>query len=341
MNPSAGGYIVEQPERRVWMQSSEILFVVNDLREAYHKLSNSNSNPTAASHLSLAQWCITNRLYEEASAELKNCLKKDADNKEATALQTKLTDAMRTSLPSPAARSARLMTADGFLQPELESLGGLSRDTATQFTSKIQPLLINKCGNASCHGTNSTNEFRLIGSRGGSVSRHNTERNLAAVMKNIEPKEILISPILSVTKGPHGGKANIFGDPAGPEQLKMLKAWTKLAAEEMQATDTQLAQRPRINSQSHAKRSPRHINDSKVTPAGYSSDGVPQDGSSAVEHDSAPRELPADDKVTTELKPLAPAKNDSGDRSSETKKLNTVPKTRDAFDPENFNRKSK
>jgi hypothetical protein len=341
VNQSAGGYIVEQPDRRNWYQYSEIMFVVNDLREAYHKLSSSVTNPTAASHLSLAQWCISNRLYDEASDELKKCLKQDPEDKEAKSLLLKLTDAMRSSLPSPASKPARLMTADGFLQPGLESLGGLSRDTSTQFTSKIQPILMNKCGNASCHGSTSSNEFRLIGSRGGSVSRHNTERNLAAVMKYIDSKEILVSPFLNVLKNSHGGKGLIFGDLAGVEQVKTLKAWTKVAAEEMQANETQLAQRPKINGQRHAKRGVSSIHDPEVKPAGFTASEMPEEGSSVADRKSPPRELPADDKTTANMKPLNSSTQDISDEASRKEKTNTEPKTRDAFDPENFNRRSK
>ena len=339
INPSSGGYIIEQPERRVWYPSNEILYIVKDLHEGYQQLRNSVVNPTAATHMTLAEWCLSNRLYDEASEELKKCLKQDPQNKKANLLSKQVADVMRGNLPSPATKPARPMAADGFLQPEVESLGGLSRETAAQYTSKIQPLLINKCGNAACHGANSSHEFRLTGVRGGSVSRHNTERNLAAVMKYIDVQGVSHSPILSASKSGHGGRGPVFQDPGGAEQIRLLRTWTQNAAEEMKAHDAQLALRPTIKGP--AKKSSRPTSSQEVIPAAYTSEST----DSPTRNVPPPRELPTDDeneKVSSARpKPLVVLPHDGDSPPVQNEKPKPEPKTRDAFDPENFNRRFK
>ena len=215
---SAGGCLIEQPDRRLWFQATEVKFVVNNMHEAYCKHRDSITVPKAETHLALAKWCLSYGLMDEARAELKKCLEINPEHKESSLLLEQLAEKVRPIPP-----------------PEVDSLGGLSKETAMEFTSKIQPLLLNKCGNAACHGNTSSNGFRLVGSRGGGlISRQSTERNLTEAMKQIDRESAGRSPLIQVAKSGHAGKGPIFGDPATSEQLKMLKTWTQIAAEEMQ-----------------------------------------------------------------------------------------------------------
>jgi hypothetical protein len=125
--------------------------------------------------------------------------------------------------------------AYGIELPDVESLAGLSRETAACFTTRIQPLLLNKCGNAACHGSKSESSFQLEQIRGtGNGHRVHTERNLAAVLKQIELQRPADSPLLQHGVSPHGGmaRANFFG-PAGEKQLKMLRNWIRVASLEL------------------------------------------------------------------------------------------------------------
>lgn len=242
---NGGGYLVEQPNGRLQLGVDEVQFVFSNLREGYRKLRDSVVHPTPASHVDLATWCISHRLYDEAQDELKKCLKEDPENEQARRLLQRLTDTMRVNLPPAGIPSTPRKSAEGFLQPSVESLGGLSRETATQFTSRIQPLLLNKCGNAACHGLSSSNEFRLSTARiGGNGSRQTTERNLAETMKYIDLDDVARSPLLSVSQNHHGGRGTIFVGPAGTEQMKLLRTWALTVAREKQAEANQLRQAP-------------------------------------------------------------------------------------------------
>jgi hypothetical protein len=326
---NAGGYLVEQANGRVQVSADEVRFVVNDLKEAYRQQRDSIVHPTPATHVALANWCISHRLNDEARDELKKCLKSDPNHEEARRLLQRLTDTMRAGLPPAAVPPAPIKTSDGFLQPNVESLGGLSRETATLFTSRIQPILLNKCGNASCHGTTAKNGFHLYNARsGGNGSRQNSERNLAEALRYIDFDDVSQSQLLSLSSGGHGGRGSIFTGPAASDQFKLLRSWAFTVAREKQAEANEFEQMPKITGKKNGKTtSPRvsqavHQGDDRAGMASQEDEAelIPASGQLIAKPGklSKPREIasnPGDDQATPVLQPFDP------------------------FDPEIFNRR--
>lgn len=319
---NAGGYLIEQQNGRVQVAKEDVKFIVNDLREAYRKQRDSVVEPTPATHVALANWCIAFRMLDEARDELKICLKSDPNHQEARRLLQRLADTIRADQPVPPPEPLPAKTADGFLQPNVESMGGLSRESAVQFTSRVQPLLLNKCGNASCHGTASKNEFRLTFARTqGAGTRQNSEQNLAQVMKYIDVNNLADSPLLAATRGAHGGKGAVFIGQAGAEQQKSIRTWAKTVALEKQAEQRELDQMPKLT----AKRGSKF----RVAQA------------SAV----------ADDETTTDVEPARAAFGGNDNATARTTKIPQELKAdptdakalamepEDPFDPDEFNRR--
>lgn len=319
---NVAGYLVEQPNGRVQVLTDDVKFIVNDLKEAYRKQRDSIAEPTPATHVALAQWCISYRLHEEARDELKKCLKTNPDHQEARRLLQRLTDTLRANMPARAEEPAPRKTVDGFIAPNAESLGGLSPDTAAQFTSRVQPLLLNKCGNASCHGASSSSDFRLTLSRGaGKGTRQNTERNLYETLRFLDLEMVSDSRLLRVAQGSHGGKGTIFVGPAGAEQMKALKAWAVAVAGEKRAENQKLEKRPRLVDLRNPK--------TRVTQASHT---TPQ---ATSEHDIA--------TAVSERDPDRPTVTDEArrpvvKRADPTDAIELAEEPADAFDPEVFNR---
>ncbi len=326
---NAGGYLVEQQSGRVQVSAEEVKFVVNDLKEAYRQQRDSVVHPTPSTHVALANWCISHRLNDEARDELKKCLKVDPEHEEARRLLQRLTDTMRVGLPPAVAPPAPLKTSDGFLQPNVESLGGLSRETATLFTSRIQPILLNKCGNASCHGNNATNDFRLSNARtSGNGSRQTSERNLAETLRYIDLDDVGKSQLLSLSTGGHGGRGAIFSGPAASDQFKLIRSWALTVAREKQAEANELEQMPKITGKKNTK-----TTKPRVTQAALASDEL----ESSTTHEDIEEVIPA--SGLTMAKP---------GRLSKPREIPTDPSDAEAtpalqpfdpFDPEIFNRR--
>ncbi len=253
VNRHAVGCYVERPGGSILIPKEQIRCVARDLRDAYRLQREQMLEPTSAMMIQLAEWCISYRLYDEAGDELRRAVRRDPENETARKLLARLDEMLRTE-PAKTFATAKTDPA-GFVAAEVESLGGLSKPTAAEFTAKIQPLLINKCANSGCHGGAGTESFRLVHVRLGSPNhRHGAEQNLAAVLKMIDVHEPQQSPLLKATQGAHGGAAfAFFGGANGTIQRELLEKWVKSVVAERKAEAEKHAQRtPLQNKKSNA-----------------------------------------------------------------------------------------
>lgn len=322
---NAGGHLIEQSNGRIQVPDDQVKFVVNDLREAYRKQRDAIVEPTPATHLALANWCISYNLLDEAREELKRCLKTDPSNNEARRLLARLVDTMRAGQPRAPAPLPNRKTVDGFEQRPVESLGRLSPAMAGLFTTRIQRLLVNKCGNASCHGSSSPNEFHVHVSRSGSrFAKSTSERNLAEVMRFIDIDNIGDSPFLRAFNGNHGGGGTVLTGQGSGEQYKMIRAWVKAVAEEKQAEAIEANEAPSIVKKSRGGKkrivqaSAKIEEPRMIEPDSDSEEMTPDDTESAQE------EIP-------KVRSAKPDPTDAAELASEPI---------DAFDPDEFNRQS-
>jgi hypothetical protein len=236
---SPGGFIVHQPQGTIVVPFHLVEFTARDLRDALRKFHERTPNPTGGFHVSLAQWCLRHQLLSEARGELLSALKLQPHRQDARAMLRRLDEVLDPPTPPPAVESGnrpgrpRLRQA-GFEVPEATSLAGLSRDAAREFTERVQPVLMNKCGNASCHGPAAGSEFRLARVRLTAAShRVHAERNLAVTLDYVDLEHPERSPLLVIPRGNHGRAGQtIFSGPAGDEQLGILREWVgRVAAE--------------------------------------------------------------------------------------------------------------
>lgn len=322
MTRNAGGWLVEQPNGRVQVPEDQVKLVADSLVDAYRKQRDAVAEPTPATHVMLAQWCVSYRLHDEARDELKKCLTLDPDHTEARRLLRRIDD---TLTPKPSALPAAatvLKTADGFVVPEVESLGGLSRETATTFTARVQPLLMNKCGNSACHGAASSSGFRLSAVRvGANGHRMHTERNLAEVLRLVDIHEPGLSPLLAVPQGRHGGATAIFSGPTGNEQLKSLRSFVKLVSQEKLKEEQELAARPSVVQKKKASASMTGVPVETTRP---------EAPSSATTQAAAARPTPEND---------APRSNRDSRPAGRAEAPDAEAPSDDAFDPQQFNRR--
>ena len=226
--PRPDGYEVEVQGGRMFIESARVRFIARDFEDAYQRMRASFSELTPQSHMELARWCLTNKRTDLARREVLDALHKDPNRIDAQRLLQ--------SLIQQSEQSAKSSGGSGLSEfpslarpagpvPEARSLAGLSRSVAQDFTRHIQPILMNKCSNAGCHGVRTTSSFQLTSShRGTSVSI--AERNLAAVMKQIDLSRPSSSPLLSALEGNHANtSAPLFRGRSGALQMKTLRDW--------------------------------------------------------------------------------------------------------------------
>ncbi|MGH7128100.1 MAG: tetratricopeptide repeat protein [Planctomycetaceae bacterium] len=234
ISENAGGYVVDLPNGSMLVPSDQVKFTARSKLDAYRQLRDEAPSPQPRYRLALARWCITNGLYDQAKQELSAVLATEPDHAEARATLRRLEELLnpenaihRTPIESPP------RTHDGFKLPEASSLSRLSPETAREYVTRVQPVLLNKCGNARCHGSAAENELRLSHSFGRNNHRIFAERNLAAILEYVNLEHPDRSPLLQVPRGNHGrGGRTIFVGPAGAEQRELLEVWVRRVAQE-------------------------------------------------------------------------------------------------------------
>lgn len=233
--PRPDGYDVQVPSGRMFIEASRVRFVARSMDDAYKRMRLSQTALTPESHMELARWCVTNKLPDYARREVLDALHLDPNRADAKRLLESLVRSQNPAALPDASMNSGLtqypsLRNSGGPIVETRSLAGLSRTVAQEFTRHVQPLLMNKCANAGCHGPGTTSSFQLASSRQGSNPTI-AERNLAAVLKQIDLSRPTSSPLIANMEGAHGGsKIPLFRGRSGAQQMGVLREWVEAVA---------------------------------------------------------------------------------------------------------------
>lgn len=232
----ADGYEVRFPGGPQFIESSRVLCVAESRADAWKHLRSTFPSLTPEIHLSLAKWCIRYQLEDCAERELLDALNLDPNRTEAMRLLEKVTGRRLADSSGKAGQrgSRAIPGAPGMAAPaSAQSLGGLSTENARSFVRRVQPLLSNRCAATGCHGPGSASEFHFSSIRNGSTPL-TAERNLAAVLEQVEPVDPLRSPLLLKADQLHGEMQEpAFRGRVGAQQRQMLREWVEAAVADL------------------------------------------------------------------------------------------------------------
>ncbi len=228
ISESAGGYLVKNPTGSMVVPFDSVLFEAKDLHEIYLKQRAAMKYPTANSHLDLARWCITNELYEEAKSELRDAIRLEPKRSEPQLMLRRLMGVSAENQPTVQEKiQETLIKKQLESSDEATSLTGISREQSALFVRKIQPIMLNKCGNANCHGNAAKSEFRLtqVTRRYGN-HRFYAEKNLAEVLQWIDLEDPLRSQLLVKSDQEHPQQGIVvYTGYAGRKQQQVIQKW--------------------------------------------------------------------------------------------------------------------
>ncbi len=239
IRPVIDGFVVRHGDAETHIPLRQVRVAADSLSRAYQRLRNTLPAEVASSHLALARWCLSNGLLEESRFELLEVLRLDAQNPVARSMLQKLDAVLTERERSPAhppeppkdgEPDTVAATSTGSMLPPESTV--VSREAMRRFVRQIQPLLLNRCGNARCHGTGTDGSFALANvprSTGG--YRVSSQRNLKEVLAYIDVRRPEESPLLSWASRQHGNApGRILGAPLSKAQLESLEAWVKSVA---------------------------------------------------------------------------------------------------------------
>jgi hypothetical protein len=331
------------------LNSRQVMHSAPTLTELYRYRQKQRQYPHLASYQDDARWCYRHQMYDEMRVALDSADALDPSHPETLRLRRQLASiASRTSVDeslnvdldafhsSPAPGRAVVIVAQPKANPpaaeELVDAGlnkaNLSYQAVSYFSSRIQPLLINRCGNAGCHRAPSDNLWQLthMGSHIRPPSRM-TKLNLLATLSLVDRTNGQQSDLLRYATKAHGGKGEAPLKRGDDSAIESLTEWINEVSQNEASEDViTVADIPIVadddanvaagNSRSHASQS----TSAPVRQVAYVAGEVP---------------LAFDDIATKTTMPSPSLAAESKVSRNRPKRLPTV---ENPFDPEIFNR---
>jgi len=221
---SGDRYEVRVPGGEVYVKAGEVQHECRDVEEVYQRKRALIHGDNAMDHLELTQWCIKAGLLDLAARELAEAALLDPNHPLIPVLQRRL---KVVAAPPPAAGPNSRPTPVGPTAQELDRMvRGMPPKTVEMFSQAIQPMLVNNCSAAACHGQAVQNGFRLFRTPANSPpSRLLTQRNLHAVLEWLDRENPEASPLLTYASQAHGtARVAIFTD-RQMLQFRQLRDW--------------------------------------------------------------------------------------------------------------------
>jgi len=223
--PRGNGYNIDQANGKIFISSEQVWLLAESMPDAHETMRDSFPTLTPDIHIQIASWCSDNQLWGTARRELLDALHKDPYRQDARQMLAKVIRQQETQnrpAESPDYKAIREVIAAKTALSR-RSLGGLPKELARNFTHQIQPLLSNKC--RQCHQPNSGRAFVIESTRKGST-RTIAERNLRAILSQLEPSTTSNGNFLSMATTKHGQMSSAaFSGRMGNAQRDRLAAW--------------------------------------------------------------------------------------------------------------------
>ncbi len=233
---------VSGPGSEIRLREADVATVVRSRQEAYEWLRNRRAAEarTVDDCLGLAEWCLRQEMWPEASRELLEARRSAPQSKRVALIERRLMLlSQKTQIepkevepkggiqlafaeePSPDKPAEGTSLDKPLVLPE----GGLKH-----FTRHIQPLLVNNCSTSGCHANEGAESFsldrRLLY---GYANARSTQHNLRTTLRAIDIKNPAMSPLLTAARGPHHDVIPFRGN-RREEWLTRIEAWITAVA---------------------------------------------------------------------------------------------------------------
>lgn len=361
---SGDKYEVSIQDGDLRVRASEVEFFGRTLAECYeHQRQGINFNQVN-DHISLAEWCLRHKLFAQAAHELRDAMECDPSHPKIGLIERRLRMAIEETETRESGEPTRLNAATSEeLDRMVRSMPG---GTVETFTNVIQPMLLNQCSTAGCHGPASSGAMRLMRvAANRTQSRRVTQRNLHSVLAILDLESPDESKLLTVPIRAHGTcQAPVFTSKQ-TLQYRQLVAWVfavscKEHVEEPTETEPPTGEWPLAKQTTPSERKPKTLKPTPESPtiaAKYLQEKeAAQSISVSPVEDTFPEVKPASaEEPVSDVDGSEPAADRSkagarlsrrhlpGQNSTRSKpKRGELPKEQtpaDPFDPEQFNRR--
>lgn len=220
----------------ILVPNEQIDLIARDLEHGYQLKRAALDGGLAPEHIGLAEWCLRHQLLPHAARHILQAISLDPEHPKIADLEHRLRlVAEQTALAAKRKDSkdvAKKQIPENSGKPSAASTRtDLHPQALERFAATVQPVLLNRCSSAGCHGRTSESEFRLLRpSQGVRISRNATIRNMHAALDMLDRDFPRKSPLLTAPAGPHGPLQHGLFAPHERVQLDRLAQWADLVA---------------------------------------------------------------------------------------------------------------
>lgn len=217
-------FFVALPEGEIRLRADDVEMACRNLNEAYAQKRAVMPLGDAHRHIDLAGWCMRHGLLGPAASELADAMQASPTHPMIPVLRRRLEMTMH-----PEEELTKTQDKDtGPSRDELDALvRRLPARTVETFAAEVQPLLMNNCTTAGCHGPDSQHTFRLLRvPRNRPGGRRLTQQNLHAALQWVDRTAPENSKLLTVPIEPHGGMDRPVFTQREISQIRQLAEWT-------------------------------------------------------------------------------------------------------------------
>jgi hypothetical protein len=186
---------IQRAVGEMWVPVAKGMRLCADWQEVFAFMSGQANLLDPDEHMRLARWCQLHNLREQALAEVAAVLTFQPSNQEAKHLKAALERDLAEKTTAHSVAAGEKSTPAPF--PKMD----ISSGSMALFATRVQPILMNTC--VSCHSGGKGGHFQLVRSSSGG-QRVATQRNLAAVLEQIDVHRPNVSPLLIRSVSAHG-----------------------------------------------------------------------------------------------------------------------------------------
>lgn len=229
--------LIDDSGNQLRFPNDQVEFVSDSILEiyAYRRATQIRNNAPAC--LALAQWCMQSRLFDQAQEQIDKAITISGRTTTITRLEIRL-DLLRSSLTGHglpaigATASPQIISADQVQKRINQFPDGVVH----QFIRSVQPLLLNRCALAGCHGPSPKSGFVLFRTSANRPVPHRiSQRNLYNTLTMLDLLQPENSSLLTAATTVHGGQKQPALDISASQEIASLVNWVRV----MSSTPTQ------------------------------------------------------------------------------------------------------